>query len=300
MQCVRFVCCLAGWAAWSGHAADAPPQDTPERLPAGARALTNIAYVPNGSDRQKLDLYLPASGTNLPLVVWIHGGGWTEGSKEDPPGLRFLLHGFALASINYRLSQDAIFPAQLVDCKSAIRWLRAHAAEHGLDPDHIGVWGASAGGHLAALLGATGGTREFDQDGNLGISSHVQCVCDLFGPTDLTQITNYPSDINHAAPDSPEAKLLGGPIAQNTDKAQHANPIHYITKDAPPFLILHGDKDPYVPLEQSQLLADALKKAGVPVIFRVVPGGGHGGAAFRRQEELDRMYNFFVQHLKSD
>ncbi len=258
----------------------------------------NIAYVPNGTERQTLDLYLPSTGTNLPLIVWIHGGGWLEGSKEKPPGLGFLKHGFAMASINYRFSQDAIFPAQLIDCKAAIRWLRAHALENGIDPGRIGVWGASAGGHLVALLGTTGDVKEFDQGENLGVSSRVQAVCDWFGPTDFTQMTNYPSDIKHDAPDSPEARLIGGPISKNIEKAERANPIHYITKDDPPFLIMHGDKDPAVPLEQSQLLADALQKAGVPVTFHVVPGGGHGGDEFRTQGIREQLYDFLIINLK--
>jgi acetyl esterase/lipase len=263
-------------------------------LPEGAKVLRNIAYVPNGGERQKLDLYLPSTGTNWPLIVWIHGGGWTGGDKEQPPGLRFLLHGFALASINYRLSQDAIFPAQLIDCKAAIRWLRGHAAENGIDPDRIGVWGASAGGHLVALLGTTGDTKEFDVGENLGFSSRVQAVCDWFGPTDFT------AEIKNDKPDSPQARLIGGPVSENIEKAQRANPIHYITKEDPPFLIVHGDKDPVVPLEQSQLLVDALKKAGVQVTFRVVPGGKHGGPEFRKLEQLDLLFAFFLKNLKGD
>jgi acetyl esterase/lipase len=262
--------------------------------------LLNIHYVPNGTERQTLDLYLPAAGTNWPLIVWIHGGGWMEGDKEKPPGLRFLRHGFALASINYRLSQDAIFPAQLIDCKAAIRWLRAHASENGVDPNHIGVWGASAGGHLVALLGTTGEVKEFDTGENSGVSSRVQAVCDCFGPTDFTQITNTPEELKHDTADWPEARLIGGPVSRNLDKAERANPIHYITKDDPPFLIMHGDKDPVVPLAQSQLLADALRKAGVPVTFRVVPGGEHGGPEFRKPEELDRLFSFFLKNLKGE
>jgi acetyl esterase/lipase len=241
-----------------------------------------------------LDLYLPGTGTNWPLIVWIHGGGWTGGSKEKPPGLGFLRHGFALASINYRLSQDAIFPAQLIDCKAAIRWLRAHATENGIDPSRIGVWGASAGGHLVALLGTTGDVKEFDTGETLGVSSRVEAVCDWFGPTDFT-VSPKPD-----ATESVEARLIGGPISQNVEKAQNANPIHYITKDDPPFLILHGDKDPVVPLQQSQLLADALKKAGVDVTFYVVPGGEHGGSEFRKTEVLDRLFSFFLKNLKGD
>jgi acetyl esterase/lipase len=296
----RLVLFMSALLACSSRADDPPGPAAPPGLPPGARMLLNMAYVPDGGERQKLDLYLPATGTNWPLIVWIHGGGWLEGDKEKPPGLRFLRHGFALTSINYRLSQDAIFPAQLIDCKAAIRWLRAHAAENGIDPNRIGVWGASAGGHLVAMLGTTGEVKEFDQGENLGVSSRVQAVCDWFGPTDFTQITNYPSDIKHGADDSPESRLIGGPVSQNIEKAQQANPIRYITKDDPPFLIMHGDKDPAVPLEQSQLLAEALQKAHVPVTFRIVPGGGHGGEAFRQQEELDRLYNFFVKHLKDD
>lgn len=258
----------------------------------------NVPYVSNAGERQMLDLYLPAAGTKWPLIVWIHGGGWMEGGKENPPSLRFLKHGFALASVNYRFSQDALFPAQLIDCKAAIRWLRAHAAENGINPNRIGVWGASAGGHLAALLGTTGGVKEFDQGENAGVSSRVQAVCDWFGPTDFTQITNSPEDLKHEGPDWPESRLIGGLVSQNIGKAEQANPIRYITADDPPFLIMHGDKDPVVPLAQSELLADALRKAGVPVIFRVVPGGEHGGPAFRKLEEIDRLYYFFLQNLK--
>jgi acetyl esterase/lipase len=280
--------------AWSGRAADDPSTAAPPGMPKDARILLNIPYVANGGERQKLDLYLPAKGTNLPLVVWIHGGGWTEGSKEKPPGLGFLRHGFALASINYRLSQDAIFPAQLIDCKAAIRWLRAHAAENAIDPDHIGVWGASAGGHLVALLGTTGDVKEFDLGDNAGVSSRVQAVCDWFGPTDLT------SDLGADTPDSPIVRLLGGSISNNVEKAQHASPMHYITKEDPPFLIMHGEKDPVVPLAQSQTFADALKKAGVHVTMHVVPGAGHGGPEFSTQEERERLFVFFLKNLKSD
>jgi dipeptidyl aminopeptidase/acylaminoacyl peptidase len=177
---------------------------------------------------------------------------------------------------------------------TAIRWLRAHASENGIDPNHIGVWGASAGGHLVALLGTTGDVRDFDTGENSGVSSRVQAVCDWCGPTDFTK--NPEAD----TPDSPIVRLLGGPIAKNIEKAQSANPIHYITKDDPPFLIVHGDKDPVVPLEQSQLLADALQKAGVHVKLQVLPGAGHGGPEFQTQEEREKLFFFFLKNLKGD
>ena len=186
--------------------------------------------------------------------------------------------GYAVASINYRLSHEAIFPAQIHDCKGAVRWLRAHAGEYGLDPARVGAWGDSAGGHLVALLGTSGDVAELEGTvgGNGEQSSRVQAVCDWFGPTDMLQIGGFPSDIDHNGPDSPEARLFGGPIHEKRDLVTQANPITYIRADAPPFLIVHGDRDPIVPLHQSELLADALRAAGVPVRLITVAGAGHG------------------------
>src|SRR5262249_32279005 len=150
------------------------------------------------------------------------------------PALGLLSKGYAVASINYRLSQHAVYPAQIEDCKAAVRFLRANAKKYNLDPDHFGVWGASAGGHLVALLGTTGGGKELEGDGgNKEVSSKVQAVVNWFGPTDLTKMGG-----SHDNPDSPEAKLLGGPVQENKDKAAKANPITYVAKDAAPFLIL--------------------------------------------------------------
>jgi acetyl esterase/lipase len=266
--------------------------------PPDADIFRDIEYIPEGHERNRLDLYLPRSRTPskaLPLIVWVHGGAWQGGSKERCPALRFLKEGYAVASINYRLSQHAIFPAQIEDCKAAIRCLRANAEKYGLDPERIGVWGSSAGGHLVALLGTTGGVKKFDKGPNLNFSSSVQAVCDFFGPTDFTKIGKFPSNLNHDAPDSPEAKLLGGPIHEKKEACKNANPITYITKDDPPFLIIHGDKDMIVPHNQSQLLYDALKKAKVKARFHTVKGGGHGF----RDPEVDKMVNeFFKKNLK--
>jgi acetyl esterase/lipase len=262
--------------------------------------LRDIEYVPGGHERQKLDLYLPkgapAAGAR-PLIVWVHGGAWLTGSKEGCPAVRFTHDGYAVASINYRLSQHAIFPAQIQDCKAAIRWLRANADQHSIDPNRIGVWGPSAGGHLVALLGTAGDVNDFDVGLNAGVSSRVQAVCDFFGPTDFTKMSLFPGDENHDAPDSPESKLVGGPIQENKDKVQRANPITYVTKDDPPFLIVHGDKDPTVPYNQSELLRDALVKAGVSVAFHTVQGGGHGG--FRDPQVDVLVKEFFQKHLQN-
>ena len=246
-----------------------------------------------------LDLYIPDGATKPPLIVWVHGGAWRTGSKAKPPALWLLDRGYAVASISYRLSQQAIFPAQIHDCKAAIRWLRAHASKYGYDADKIGVWGASAGGHLVALLGTSGGVKELE--GNLGHgdeSSRVQAVVDYFGPTDVTAMSKFPGQQDHDAPDSPESQLLGGPVQQNRDKAARANPITYVTADDPPFFIVHGEADPLVPINQSQLLHDALRKAKVPVVYMALQGAGHGGPAFQTETMHDAIAAFFDRQIK--
>jgi acetyl esterase/lipase len=271
----------------------------------------NLSYVTQGSPSQILDLYAPKKAKNVPLIVWIHGGAFLFGSKEgfpvEPVPLHLLLEGYAVASINYRLSPDAKFPAQLEDCKAAIRWLRAHGDEFGIDPDRIGVWGASAGGNLAALVGATDGMRDFDVGENLGYSSRVQAVCDFYGPTDFLQMDTHrlPDGQVHNAPDSPESKLVGGPIQNNPDKVRRVNPITYVDKNAPPFLIVHGVLDRLVPFNQSELLVTALKAAGASVEFHPVEGGGHGqyfgadgGRGLYADPEVEPMVKtFFAAHL---
>ena len=269
------------------------------QLPDGAIVHRDLAYVVNGHERQKLDLYLPKDGTRLPLIISIHGGAFKAGSKEQAAPVAFLRQGYAIASINYRLSQHAKFPAQIEDCKAAVRWLRAHAAEYRLDPTRFAAMGSSAGGHLAAMLGTTGDVKEFDVGANLDRSSRVQAVVDNFGPTDFLQMDAHrlPNGMVHDTPDSPESELIGGAIQENKAKTPRANPITYITPGDPPFLIVHGDQDPLVPHHQSDLLQAALKKAGVPVTFYTVKGAGHGGFKDPKVPEMTR--EFLALHLKS-
>ena len=176
----------------------------------------NLSYVTHGRPSQTLDLYVPRKAREIPLIVWIHGGAFLFGSKEgfpvEPVPLHLLLDGYAVASINYRLSPEALFPAQLEDCKAAIRWLRAQAEEFGLDPNRIGVWGASAGGYLAALLGTAGAIRDFEVGENLNYSSRVQAVCDFFGPTDFLQMDAHrlPDGQIHNGSESPESIMSLG------------------------------------------------------------------------------------------
>jgi len=267
------------------------------RLPEGTKAHRDLDYVKDGHPRNKLDLYVPEKADGpLPVIVWVHGGAWLGGSKDNPPALPLVRHGYAVASINYRLSQHAPFPAQIEDCKAAIRWLRANAKTYNLDPAHIGVWGASAGGHLVALLGTAGGVKEWEaRGGNADQSSRVQTVVDLFGPTDFTKMGG-----SHDRADSPEAKLIGGAVQDNKERAVKANPIAYVGKDAAPFLILHGDKDNTVPYGQSELLAEALHRAGVEVTLKKLEGAGHGGPAFNSPENRRLIEKFFDKHLKKE
>ncbi len=280
-------------------AAGAAETPRPRPLPDGARAQRDIAYIDGGHARHTLDVFTPATGTNWPLIVWVHGGAWLAGSKDNCPALRFLREGYAVASINYRLSQHAVYPAQIEDCKAAIRWLRANAGRFGYDGARIGVWGSSAGGHLVALLGTTGSTREFDTGSLSNVSSRVQCVVDFFGPSDLTRMAAQAlpgSKLDHDGPGSPESKLVGGPIQQTRELAARANPINFISVQTPPFLILHGDADDVVPIGQSEILHAALKKGGVDSTFHVVKGAGHG---FKNGAEVDPMVTeFFARHLK--
>ncbi|MBI3877097.1 MAG: alpha/beta hydrolase [Verrucomicrobia bacterium] len=262
-------------------------QQAPIQLPAGVTAHRDLAYVPDGHERQKLDLYLPEKGEKLPVIVWIHGGGWEAGGKERPPVIAFTAKGYATASINYRLSQHAVFPAQIEDCKAAIRWLRANASKYRLDPDRIGVWGLSAGGHLVALLGTSGGVKELDKGANLNFSSRVQAVCDWAGPSDFLSLVSAQVAQN---PKGPVAKLFGGPLKEHEDLAKLASPVTHAGKDAPPFLIMHGEKDNLVPQRQAELLQESLKKAGADSTLVIVPGGGH---VFFSQENNQKVVDFF-------
>jgi acetyl esterase/lipase len=231
-----------------------------------------------------------------PLIVWIHGGAWRKGSKGSGGRVRWMMeHGYALADINYRLSQEAVFPAQIYDCKAAIRWLRAHAEKYGYDAARIGVAGSSAGGYLVALLGTSGGVKDLEGDlgSHLDQSSRVQAVCDMWGPTDFLQMGG-----GHNRPESPESQLIGGPIQENKAKVAVANPITYVTEDDPPYLLLHGDKDGTVLIGQSELLKQALDKARVPVEFHVLRGAGHGGKGFPTSQMNEMILAFFDKCLR--
>ena len=262
------------------------PDGGPPPMPPGVKLEADLPYAGTDNPRQKLDLLLPAEprGTKLPVVVFIHGGGWQAGDKIG--GRRqvadLVASGeFAGASVGYRLTNEAQFPQQIYDCKAAIRWIRANAEKYGLDPDKIAVWGSSAGGHLVSLLGTSGDVKELEGDigPNAGVSSRVTCVVNYYGPSEFLTMgaqSKAGGPISHDAPDSPEAKLVGGALQENKEKAKAASPITYVSKDDPPFLSVHGNADPVVPYAQSAALHAALKKVGVVSTLVTVEGGGHG------------------------
>ncbi len=270
------------------------------------QTILDIPYAGTDNPRQCLDLFLPKerdSDSPLPVIVFIHGGAWRAGDKRGGQGRvrPFVSSGqYAGVSVGYRLTGEAQWPAQIHDCKAAIRWIRANAKRHGLDPDRIGVWGTSAGGHLVAMLGTSAGVPAMD--GDLGphnkVSTAVACVVDFFGPTDFLQMDAHRvpgSTMAHDPADSPESQLVGGAIQSHPDRVATANPITYVTADDPPFLIMHGDDDRLVPIHQSVIFDKALQRAGVDVTFVPVKGAGHG---LRGVNTSDQVTPFFDQHLK--
>jgi acetyl esterase/lipase len=271
------------------------------RIPPGIKAMRDLEYVPGGGKSRSLDLYVPEKTPDhpLPLIVWIHGGGWRQGTKTGGPFFPLLSQGYACASVEYRLTDEAKFPAQIYDCKAAIRYLRSHAKEHGIDGDHIGVWGGSAGGHLVALLGTSGDVKDVEGDeGVTGVSSRVQAVCDWFGPSDFLSFHRGPTNIKKDAADSPFSQLFGGTLEEKHDLAVQASPVTFVSKDDPPFLIMHGDKDPLVPLAQSRELEEMLRKAGVDTKLIVLEGAPHGGPMFQTPDSINTVRAFFDRTLK--
>lgn len=268
--------------------------------PPGYQVVRNLDYVGQGNPRQMLDLYLPETKTTRPrpLVVFIHGGGWENGSKDQAEILIELIKDkpYAGASINYRLTNEAIWPAQIHDCKAAIRALRAHAAENQIDPDKIAVFGISAGGHLVSLLGVTGGVKELEGElgPNLDQSSRVSCVLDFCGPSNFLTFAGEGTIINVDDPETGLSKLIGGTVKNKPDIARNASPVTYITEDDAPFLIIHGNKDNIVRYAQATEFDAALEKARIPATLLTGTDGGH---VFFSPQLIEHMRNFLDRHL---
>ena len=293
-------------AEWAGPARFLPPTEAIRR-PDGSRHHVGVTYAaPAGYRPLQLDLWVPESAAPPPLVVWIHGGGWMTGDRRHlPETLRpdavfdaLLGAGLAVASIDYRHALEAPFPAQLHDAKAAVRWLRAHAEEVGISVERIGVWGESAGGHLAALVGLTAHRSALEgRHGVVGPSSAVDVVVDWYGVSDLTtmpRMTPPPHIVAKLEPvmrTPPEDHLLAG-LDEAT--AADASPVTHVTAGAPPFLLVHGTTDWLVPYAQSEQLEAALTAAGVPVRLVPVQGAEH---IFTGHDDIDAVVRLSVDYL---
>lgn len=275
------------------------------------RKWLDMAYATT-SQAQKLDVYLPEEGSGpYPVILSIHGGAFKAGDKGDgqlSAMLEGLKHGYAVVSINYRLSGEAIFPAQIYDVKAAVRWIRANANQYNFNPEKIAAWGGSAGGHLSALVGTSGNVKELEDLslGNPGESSRVQAVVDWFGPTDFLKMDEQLTEGRvknpqvHSVLHSPESELIGKNLADAPELVKAANPETYITPDDPPFFIQHGRLDHLVPYQQSVNLAGKLEKeiGKDKVTLQILPNSDHGGPGFSAGENLKKVFQFLDQNLK--
>jgi len=270
----------------------------------------DIAYAAT-SPAQKLDVYLPEGDGPFPIILSIHGGAFKGGDKRDgqlTPMLEGLKRGYAVVSINYRLSPEAIFPAQIYDVKAAVRWIRANAKQYKFNPDKFAAWGGSAGGTPAALVGTSGNVKEMEDltPGNPTQLSRVQAVVDWFGPTDFLKMDEQLNESKvknpqvHSIPDSPESELIGKNLADAPELVKAVNPETYITPDDPPFLIQHGLIDHLVPYQQSVNLAQKLELVlgKDKVTLELFENNDHGGPAFKTAQNIYKVFAFLDQYLK--
>jgi len=259
-----------------------------------AREYKDLIYATVDGKRLGLDLYMPAGVRRPPLLVWVHGGAWREETKARVPRA-FVERGIATASLDFRQSTEAAFPAQIHDIKAAIRYLRATAAQYGYRSERIAIAGASSGGHLAALAGVTNGAREFEgaEGEHLDRSSNVQAILDYSGPTNLVTLLEHRTPSGQSVHQPAIGRLLGrGSPQQTRALAESASPVNHVDRGDPPLLLLHGDQDPEIPIEQARELEQAYAKVGLDVELRVVRGAAHGGHAFYSGAHLDAALAF--------
>lgn len=271
-------------------AAEATPTNPGAKTPG---KFIDLVFKQSGEQSLMLDLYLPKPGSaRAPCLVWIHGGGWGSGTKTGSPLLSLLPSGFAVASVTYRFKDKAPFPAQIEDVKAAIRWLRAHADDYNLDVDRFGVAGYSAGGHLAALVAVTGKDSSFDVGDNLKLSSAVKAVCVISGPTDIVAFFEGANETRRKLLEG----LLGGPLADKQKLAESASPLYYIKPGLPPFMVIHGDVDKTVPIQQAQAMISKLEKCGTPPKVIIMPQVGHDIMGSQKNF-IEDIRTFFMTNL---
>ena len=291
---------LIGLALMGTSLCASAQQDADGSSESGLQKMADIPYAVVDGHELKLDLYLPADVSRPPLLVWVHGGAWQAGSKDPAPTTPFVDAGYALASVQYRLSGVAQFPAPIHDIKAAIRFLRASAASYGYDAGAIGVMGASAGGHLAALVGTTNGHAELEGTvgNNLDESSDIDVIISYFGAYDFTTVLEQSTPEGGAFLQSAVfEKLLGGDSPQS-DMARLASPVAHVDDADPPMLVLHGNQDVDIPMQQSGQVADAYEEHGVEIQFHVIDGAGHGGDQFFDAERNRLVVGFLEKQIQ--
>lgn len=273
----------------------------PHAVPADrAMDIPDIEYAQVDGKSLRLDLHLPAkSGEAHPLLVWVHGGAWYAGSKQDYPAA-FVRHGVAVASVEFRQSTEARFPANVHDIKAAIRFLRARAAEYGVHADRIAIAGASSGGHLAALVGVTNGhaALEGTVGEHLDQSSSVQAIISYYGASNLTTILGQSTPFGLKVRRPALERLLGALPESVPQLARLASPVMHVDRGDPPLLLFHGDQDPQMPINQAHELEGAYQQHGLAVQLRVLHGVAHGGSAFYEGESLDQALRFLREQLR--
>jgi len=254
----------------------------------------DIVYASVDGLNLALDIYLPSDAENPPLIVFVHGGRWQAGNKRTKIPSQFVDSGFALASIDFRQSTQAQFPAQIHDIKAAVRFLRANSDNYGFDGSKIAITGESSGGHLATLVGVTNGHSELE--GGLGehleTSSNIQAILSYYGAHDLTSILRQSTPFGLGVRVPALQLLLGAQPEEKPDLAQLASPVFHVDASDPPLLLLHGDQDPQMPIAQGEQMEAAYNELGLDVYFDVVLGAGHGGQAFYAPNHLERAMEF--------
>lgn len=266
----------------------------------GVTRTGDIVFAEVDGTELMLDLYTPTGVDNAPVLIFAHGGGWSGGSRERVPHLGLVPAGYAIASVDYRLSGDAKYPAQIHDLKAAVRYLRANAAELGIDPNRIGASGSSAGAHLAQLLGVTNGSTE--HEGDVGdydnVSSDVSVIVSYYGASNFVTILDQSTQYGYGVRAPRLELLLGGLPEAEPELARQASPVFYADSSDPPLYLLHGDQDPQMPINQTHEIHGKYKELGLPVHFEVVHGAEHGGELFYDSTRTAMVQAFLDTHFK--